>query len=307
MDDTYNNEKEYSEKIIAIIKKSLQQEYKNKPIERRFHPKSHGLLNAQLVIEKNLPLHLKQGLFAEEKTYPVHVRFTNANPSITNDSKKSVRGMALKVYLENDNTQDFLLTTNKILFPGTVKKYYQSIKGLFINKLCLIPIVLNPLHWKAMYYLFSASKKITDVLAQTYWSGTPYKLGDNQAIKIQIKPSSTNLAPPNQQKIGDNFLRTNLLKTLQQNDYFFDINIQIQEHIKKQPIEDSSVFWKSPFTKVATLIIEKQNFDTIDQCAKEKEIFFSLWNSIQEHLPLGGNNRLRQKIYSVLHEFRKRK
>src|SRR6478609_11704866 len=121
----------------TVVKKSLEKKYANTEMLRRFHAKGLGLVAATFTVFDGIPEHLRTGLFETPKTFNAWIRFSNAQPKVLDDKKKAPRGMAIKV-LETStsnfhddpmgaNTQDFVLTTNEILFPGTVKLYLQSL------------------------------------------------------------------------------------------------------------------------------------------------------------------------------------
>jgi catalase len=54
-------------------------------------------LKGELTVDANLPEHLRQGIFADPRTYPVIVRYSTAFGDIRSDRIKSARGIAIKV------------------------------------------------------------------------------------------------------------------------------------------------------------------------------------------------------------------
>ena len=64
---------------------------------RAVHAKSHGLLDATLVVHDGLPPELAQGLFAKSASYPAVMRFSTNAGDILDDSIALPRGLALKV------------------------------------------------------------------------------------------------------------------------------------------------------------------------------------------------------------------
>jgi hypothetical protein len=70
------------------------------------------------------------------------------------------------------------------------------------------------------------------------------------------------------------------------------------------PIEDPTVRWTSPFTKVATIRIPQQVFDTAKQNEFGENLIFNIWHSLPEHRPIGGFNRARRRIYEALYTYR---
>ncbi len=87
---------------------------------RASHAKSTGLLKGELQVLEGLPGFLRQGLFAEPRTYPVVVRLAQGPGELLSDSVSTHRGMAIKVFgaegpklagHEGAETQDFVLAT----------------------------------------------------------------------------------------------------------------------------------------------------------------------------------------------------
>ena len=306
-------EKKIIQDIIKIFKKSLEKDYgKEKKMNRRLHAKSHGLLEAELIVEENLPLNLRVGIFKTPRTFRALVRFSNGASKISEDYKRGVRGMAIKILevdtssLQSDrsaNTQDILLTNNKVIFPGTLKMQKKAMQALFVCWIYFIPILLS-FKLKGLLNFLSGQIHISNVLEQTYFSGTPYLFGEGQVIKWQAKHSK-----PRNSKIpgnpGKNFLRDRLSKDLSENEFSFDLCIQLQNNVSTEPIEDSAIEWGTPFIKVGTIRLLQQDFNKIEQKKIEDRIVFSPWNTLATHRPLGGINRIRKEIYNELLLFRK--
>ena len=73
------------------------------------------------------------------------------------------------------------------------------------------------------------------------------------------------------------------------------------------PIEDASVIWDeavSPFIPVARLTIENQDLSSDQAMSACEHLSFNPWQSLAEHRPLGGINRVRKRIYADLAAFR---
>jgi hypothetical protein len=293
-------------KALAIVEKSLKKAYAQGRMLRRFHPKSLGLVEAEFTIMEDIPEELKEGLFKTPSSYKAWIRFSNASPKISRDSKRTPRGMAIKVLNVSDDstaTQDFVLTTNEILFPGTIGLYLYSLKGVFGSFIYLIPIFLNPIWWPGVYSIFRGMKRSANVLEEDYFSATPYLLGENNAVKWQIRSTRAKTTRiPN--KPADNFLTQQLAADLKSQAVTFDFYAQPQTDTQRQPIEDSSVRWKSPCIKLATVTIPMQQFDTNERRELSEQMRFSPWNCLPAHRPLGGNNRVRKVLYHELANLR---
>jgi hypothetical protein len=261
---------------------------------------------------EELPESLQTGLFKGGRTFKAWVRFSNASQDITADYKRGVRGMAIKVLqagedpLQEDQygqTQDFLLTTNKFIFPGTVKEYLQSLKGLFENSLYLGLIFLNPFNWPGIMTLLRAMIRVPNILGENFYSATPYLFGEGKAVKWQarpLEPASTRMP----ETPHPDFLTHQLVKDLSKGAFTFGLFIQQQEDPVRQPIEDPSIEWKTPLIQVATLTILQQDFDTTVRKQQAEKMSFSPWHALAQHRPLGGINRVRKSVYEQLSRLR---
>ena len=312
-DCPHSDEMKIISDIINILKSSLEKDYgRNKKMNRRLHAKSHGLLEAELIVEENLPTALQVGIFKTPKTFKALVRFSNASPNVSEDYKKGARGMAIKILdvdapsLLSDhlgNTQDILLTNNKIIFPGTLEMQKKAMQVLFVSKLYFILILLS-FKLRGLCTFLKGQIQLPNVLEQSYFSGTPYLFGEGQAIKWQAKPLKpcTSKMPENP---SENFLRDRLSKDLSENEFSFDLCVQLQKDAITEPIENSAIEWLTPFIKVGTIKILQQNFNTTERKKNEDTIEFSPWHSIAAYRPLGGMNRIRGEIYKEMALFRK--
>ena len=92
---------------------------------RQQHAKSQGFLKGELTVYDDLPDHLRQGMFATARSYPIIVRLSTAFGDIRSDRIRVPRGMAIKVLgvdaakaLPEDISanQDFLLVNHKSYF-----------------------------------------------------------------------------------------------------------------------------------------------------------------------------------------------
>ena len=280
---------------------------------RQGHAFMHGCVKAVFTVDANLPESLKVGIFKNEVSYPAWLRFSNASatPVKTADSAPDMRGLGIKLMkvpgekiLETEKdaeTQDFSFLTNPTFtsrnvaeFSGFVKAVSnpdQAVQGAYFG---------NPENGPLLGRLGAANKVHRHLLEIIYWSTTPYRFGgEGSAIKFQIKPSDTT-----QLEIvsdtDENYLRSNLVKTLSEQEVRFDFFIQFQENVETEPIEDPTVEWKTPFIKVATITIPVQEFDTEEQNKMGEGLSFSPWHSLPEHAPLGGINRARKPLYEAL-------
>lgn len=307
------NEDLFRDKLIELLQAKMRRETP-KYMQRDAHPKQHGLVKGTFTIVADLPLNLQQGVFVPGRSYEAWVRFSNQNAPSQPDTKKDIRGAAIKLMNApgdkldvsdgNATSQDFITISTPMFVTHDVEEFFYLIKALVKGKIALLLHLMC--HPRSAWNLFKSNKNYWSPLLTRYWSTTPYQLGPQQVVKYSLIPQAgvvtkipTNARP--------DFLRENMVKQLQEKDFYFDFCVQLQTDPDLMPVEDPGKRWPehiSPFIKVATLTIPRQTFDTPEQNAYGIRLSFNPWHSIPEHQPLGGINRVRRVIYNTLSNFR---
>ncbi len=313
------DEKESLDTIIGLMSDQMRGRFKPGGYERGGNTKTHGVLRAMVTIRDDIPEYCRKGVFAELRSYPAYVRFSGPGPNVPSDIK-DVGFMSMAVKLmgvpgeklmpEEKFTQDFTtVTTPTLVTPNTrenAKLQYWSLVDMALY------YFINP---KDSHILDAAMQSLWNEtqynpLGQRYWSCVPYLLGEGQAMmysfvpKTQVETHIPGLpfgSPP------FNYLRENMIKTLNNNDVEFDLMIQIQTDPHLMPIENAAVRWPeklSPFIPVATVHIPKQQFESEALIEFTKRLKMNPWHCLPEHRPLGNLNRARFKVYYELSKFR---
>jgi hypothetical protein len=325
------DEEESLNKIIDQMADQMRSRFKPGGYERGGNTKTHGVLKATVTIRDDLPEHCRKGIFANPGSYPAYVRYAGPGPDVPSDIE-DVGFMSMSVKLmgvpgkkmmdllnltdaekfsQEKFTQDFITTSGGPTFvtPNTrenAKLQYWSL-----------------LHMPLFYFLNPKDSHLVDAamqslwnetqynpLGQRYWSCTPYLLGEGQAVMYSFVPKTqveTKIPGLPFGKVPFNYLRENMIKTLNDHDVEFDLMIQIQTDPHLMPIEDSSVRWPetlSPFIPVATVHIPKQQFESQAMIDFTKRLKMNPWHCLPEHRPLGNLNRARLRLYSELSKFR---
>jgi catalase len=140
------------------------------------------------------------------------------------------------------------------------------------------------------------------MLEESYYSGTPYSFGEHRIIKWHARPfkTITSLMPEHPK---DNFLRDRLIRDLSEDakdPVAFGLFVQFQENDQAEPIDDSTVDWKTPFCRVATIILPRQHVNTPARGRLDEKMSFSPGNAIVAHAPLGSVNRIRVEVYGEM-------
>ncbi|MFM8331769.1 MAG: catalase family protein [Candidatus Methylumidiphilus sp.] len=282
-------------------------------MRRDAHPKMHGVVKAEFTVEPSLPEELRVGIFKEAKTYQAWIRFSNQNGTIDPDKNGDIRGMAIKLMAvpgekvlepeKDEQTHDFILISTDRFVTKNVEEFDGLIKALVGGLLDKIVYFLT--HWRVGWNLYKSMVKFANPLQIRYFSTTPYLFGA-AAVKYSAIPH-IDIPDPIPDNPDDDYLRLAMVKQLQAGDAVFDFAVQFQTDAAAMPIEDPGKVWPetlSPFRKVATIRIMRQEFDTEKHKAFGKNLSFSPWHALPEHKPLGGINRARKVVYRTISLFR---
>ena len=326
---------------------------KEQPTQRGQHPKHLGCLQAKFKVEVDaVRQDLKQGLFKKTQEYDSLIRFSKGknNHDGKKDSFGmaikvfDVDGEKILKDEKTAKTQDFVLSSNEVFFapnPYSLLQFKQAERAgrkLFLDypnqgypKIPPIPTFTKSRDGKAPIPIdpeFSIEerdyqwfRKIVEqshihpsnILAQPYWSQTPYKLGKLQVKYFVVGKSSL----PTRRPFFINDLRYFMQKDLDpdetKNDVTFDFMIQEWPEgghpgILDAPIGDPRFPWSTEgarcaegqyCTKVATITISPQSFLSPGKMAFCEQMSFTPWHSLPEHEPLGGINKARNVVYQL--------
>lgn len=286
-----------------------------KPVRRGQHPKHHGCVRAEFIVQPDLPEELRHGVLREGRTVPALIRFSNGRS--WDDRKGDVHGMAIKLVgvageklLEAEKaeqTQDFVMADHPVFFIRDLADYVSFSEAALEarrsrwSRLGFVLRVLVSPHSPWQGLRAALAKKPDSPLRIQYWSQTPYRLG-RLAVRYSIRPDPTLVPPPPPSRSEDK-LREALSSHLASREALFDFLVQVQTDPVAMPVEDPTVGWDeatSPYRKVATIRIPPQVFDTPEQRAYCENLSFTSWHALPEHRPLGGINRARKVIYEAL-------
>ena len=302
----------YVDKMIADMEGQLKQMYPaGSDMKRQAHPKMHGCVLAEFTVPEGLDEQLRVGIFKEPKTYKAYIRFSNASTVMQHDIKKDLRGMAIKLFdvpgkkltdqAKDALNQDFIMVSHDVFISKNVQEFYGVIQALTKSKKALGIFMLT--HIPILMRFIKSARVCDHVLDTEFWSTTPYLFGEGMAVKYHARPSNGVPLAGKAVKSDPDFLKTNMVKTLSEGDTYFDFFVQMQTDPFFMPVEDPTVRWDSPFAKVATIKILKQQFDSRSQDTSGDDFSFSPWHSLPEHRPLGGLNRARRKIYETMSNY----
>lgn len=311
------DEEQMIKDMEAILQEKMSKDYPAGQTKRDAHPKNLAFLQAEFIVEPDIPAELKVGIFKLPRTYPAWIRISSASGKVQSDKVKDLRGFAIKIMgvqgeryktqNEEKETQDFILLSYPTMPLGTVKLFHDAV---------YYSIEWSPLIFAARlvlsgnFHIINELRKMpqnqTSPLDIRYWSTTPYLCGTDLVVKYSIVPTSNmkSVLPSN---LTDHYLTENMEKHLASSGASFDFRIQVQKDPDRMPVEDAGVEWsekESPFIKVASIRIPSQSFRTREREELAEDLSFSPAHTLIEHRPIGGINRARVEIYRRLSEFR---
>jgi hypothetical protein len=320
------NEAEQISEVISLTTQLLQQRYPQGMARRAVHPKDHGCVKAAFTINSDIPQNYRVGVFATPgKTYDAWIRFSNATPVLGPDIDKvsgpPSRGMAIKLMgvegttLLGDpaaKTQDFLL----INLPGfafpNVSEYLEVTRIQVAHNDDISSFFAPPLSPDRLKTVAVVQRlrqtKLGNPLDSRYFSAAPFLFGTDRVVKFAATPRNPENTPVPDNP-GVNYLREAIKRSLDASSgkpAFFDFQIQLRND-DSLPIEDATAEWSettAPFQNVATIAIERQNFDNPLQVTECEHFSFTPWHGLAVHQPLGGINRLRLGVYTASSQFR---
>jgi catalase len=275
-------------------------------ILRAFHAKIHvGTTSARFEVLPDIPAKLRIGFLQPNRYYNAHVRLSNASGTVQPDAKRDLRGIAIRISLEDGHWQDLIMTNAAASHGRDAIQFMEFAKAAAGSKLTMLPKLV----WRIglletirmiLTVIRQTSRPVASLATEQFWSRAPYALVP-YALKFSLKPKDS--VKQNIREAGDNYLREDLQKRLAAGEILFDLNVQLWRNEKQTPIEDSSKEWSEfrsrPIT-IARLRILQQELATPEanlEKARIDNLAFNPWNTVSEVRPLGSMNRARQLVY----------
>jgi hypothetical protein len=315
----FDYEEESLNAIIELMADQMRGHFQPGKYERGGNTKTHGIVRATVTVRDDLPEHMRKGIFSEVRSYPAYVRYSGPGPDVPSDIRDAgFSSMALKIMdvpgekiMDDEKfTQDFpAICTPTFVTPDTrsnARLQYWSLHDMPLY------YFWDPRDSHILDFFMQALWTETQFnpLGHRFWSCVPYLLGEGQAMIYSYYPKTeVNKDIPGVPfgKVPFNYLRDNMVKTLNEQDVEFDFLVQLQTDPHRMPIENAAVRWPeklSPFIPAATIHIPKQKFDSPEQFEFAKRLSINPWHCLHDHRPLGNQNRARRRMYYELSKFR---
>jgi hypothetical protein len=290
------------------IQVKLQQQAGAGNLGRASHAKLHvGVSNAKLSVCADLPEQFRVGHFQPDRAYPVSLRFSNASGADRPDRKRDLRGLALRIKISAEQSQDLLAANYPTAHVSNARQFVAFSKAMAGRPMLRIPrliVSLGPLATvRAVSNLMRATnRRVLSLALETYWSRGAILWGDAGPVRFLLRPAAGAAAAPKPAPAAD-YLRHEMVARLSAGDVVFDLYLQPFVSERKTPIENFAASWRekaSPPTRVATLTIPQQDLDGAAGRAQERHVedmSFNPWYTPAAFRPLGNMNRARQLAY----------
>lgn len=299
---------------------------------RDAHAKSNGLLKGELTVHANLPQELRQGVFAQPRTYQVVARLSSAPSDIHSDEIPAARGFALKIIgvdgerltpAIGGNNQDFLMVNFPALAFGTIAKYKRMLTLLEANSHApdtFQRLVAGTAHGaKQMLESLGGMPGATldglardnhHPLGETYHTQAAIRFGSYVA-KLALSPSSDSVSRLSGQSVDE--VRYASMRDVVSSHFAgqgaeYTLSVQLCTDLHQMPVEDAAIAWPedlSPQRAIATLRFAPQaTANPARQVYGDDVLSFNPWNGVCAHRPLGGIMRIRRAAYERSTAFR---
>jgi hypothetical protein len=247
------------------------------------------------------------------------------------------RGMAVKLYGvrgerlmpgDGERTQDFLMINQPVFAFANVEDYEALSKVLvnfkddprpFFARLAS-PDPAVSARAKRTAQIVQQVKALTappsfqapplSPFDNRYFSAAPFLFGEGRAMKFSATPVNPMSGDVNAACQDPDYLRAALRKRMaeaQGKPICFDFQVQVRDAASlagkvESDIEDVCTLWdeaRFPFVTVARITIPSQDVAAPRRQEYCETLVYSPWHGLKEHRPLGGINRLRQKVYTA--------
>ncbi|MFL5356521.1 catalase [Archangium sp.] len=297
----------YASELRALQKKNA----RGGPPSRALHAKGHVGAQGELLVPAGLPEPLRVAFFAEPRSWPVYVRFSNGSGRHQHDRTPDVRGMALKLVgvpgrklipgLEDKRTQDFLFIHTPSTPFRDPDEFVSFVRANTTGPALLLPRLLGtfgPGRTLRLLKRLASMPKPTSLATGPFYTALPLRLGAT-AAKLALVP----VGPSGAVTGSASSLREDLVARLRSGPLSWSLRAQLFVDERTTPIEDASVLWpedRAPFHELARLVLPQQDLTSASGVKLEEQVermSFDPWHAVEELRPLGAMMRARAIAY----------
>jgi hypothetical protein len=299
---------------------------------RQQHAKGQGFLKGELTVYDDLPEHLRQGMFATARSYPIIVRLSTAFGDIRSDRIRVPRGMAIKVLgvdgakaLPDDTSrnQDFLLVNHKTYFSDAASylklqrafEWQPGTPDLALRGFGLLARGARKVSGCTGLPLPQGLDAVADpghnILGESFYTQAAIRFGAHIA-RLCAAPLSESVLQLKDlpASADDNALLDLVVAFFRTNAAEYELRAQLGTDLRRTPVEDASVEWGeeiSPHQPIARITLPAQDANSeARRSYSDETLSFNPWCCLAAHQPLGSLMRLRREAYRVSSSFRHR-
>ena len=292
---------------------ALQKRHATSGVFRRaLHAKANLVAYGKFEVLPDIPDHAKQALFAEPRTYPAVVRFSNGSGEIQKDSTPDVRGIAVKLIgvpgkkvipgMEDCVTQDFLGILSGTVPFRTPEEFVWVVTNAAVSPALLVPRAVLHFGPSRAFHLLgslqrSLARRVSSLAGNHYFGALPMRYGP-YAVKFTLAPvdvSPASTPPPDH-------LGEALARELEAGPVSWDFKVQFYIDEYETPLEDPTTDWASPWERVGRLTLPRQSV-TSERGAQlanwAEQLSFDPWHAQDTLRPLGAMMRSRGPAYLI--------
>jgi hypothetical protein len=280
---------------------------------RTFHAKATlALEDAELRFLDTLPVDLRHGFAQPGAAYRTTVRFSNAANTGEPDFKKDLRGVALRVHVDDRTVHDLLMTNYPVSHARDAHEFVEFARATAGGRLAQATGIVRLLRLfgpgetirMLRNVLRGRSHQPGSVFTETYWSRGALRWGPDVAVRYLLRPvAGTPAAAPSE--TDPEYLSADAARRLRAGPAQMELCIQRYRDERSTPIEDTAVRWAdcdAPPEPVGLLILPQCDTTNLDaQLVAEtvEALAFNPWNTTDEFRPLGNLNRARKTAYDA--------
>jgi hypothetical protein len=283
-------------------------------VGRAFHEKATlAVDDAELRFRDDLAPDFQAGFAQPGAAYRAIVRFSNASGSAEPDHAKDLRGVALRVRVDDDTSHDLLMTNWPVSHARDARQFVEFAKataGSGVSRilgLVRLAATFGPGETLRMVRNVTAARKrpVRSVFTQTYWSRGAMTWGPTLAVRYLLRPAPGTDEGPAPSASDPAYLSHEARRRLAAGDVRLELCVQRYVDERTTPIEDTAVEWTeqaAPPEPVAVLTLRQAEAGSADAQARARAIdglAFNPWNSTETFRPLGNLNRARKAAYDA--------
>ena len=280
-------------------------------ILRAFHAKLLlGVTNARLHVLPGIPERFRIGPFQPGAELPATVQLSNASGVKQADSRRDMRGAAVRIKVSDRESQDLLMTNFPVSHARNARQFVASAVALAGSKLMLLPRLIMSVGLAETIRMLrnlsqATGRPVASLALETYWSRGAILWGDAGPVRYLVRPAAGTPTVPVPANPSPDYLRHEIASRLEQGDIAFELCLQPYVDEQRTPIEDASVEWLesvSPPVPIATLTLPRQR--VISNDPEINRLAFSPWIASATFRPLGNLQRARLAVYRASAEHR---